>query len=117
MNMSIGLIEAKDNYHTIGAGMQQALGYAETLDLPFVFSTNGVGFLEHDRTRKNGSLEQELDLSGFPSSAELWQRYCEWKGITESERPIVEQDFYFDGSGKQPRYYQLIAINRTIEAI
>jgi type I restriction enzyme, R subunit len=116
-NIPIALIEAKDNNHTIGAGMQQALGYAETLDLPFVFSTNGDGFLEHDRTRKNGPLEQELDLSGFPSSAELWQRYCEWKGITESERPIVEQDFYFDGSGKQPRYYQLIAINRTIEAI
>jgi type I restriction enzyme R subunit len=116
-NIPIALIEAKDNKHTIGAGMQQALGYAETLDLPFVFSTNGDGFLEHDRTRKNGPLEQELDLSRFPSPAELWQRYCEWKGITESERPIIEQDFYFDGSGKQPRYYQLIAINRSIEAI
>jgi type I restriction enzyme, R subunit len=116
-NIPIALIEAKDSKHTIGAGMQQALGYAETLDLPFVFSTNGDGFLEHDRTRKNGPLEQELDLSRFPSPAELWQRYCEWKGITESERPIIEQDFYFDGSGKQPRYYQLIAINRTIEAI
>lgn len=116
-NIPIALIEAKDNNHIVGAGMQQALGYAETLDLPFVFSTNGDGFLEHDRTKTSGALERELDLTGFPSPAELWQRYCEWKGITESERPIIEQDFYFDGSGKQPRYYQLIAINRTIEAI
>ena len=79
-------------------------------------STRMIERLEQGE-KTGGVLERELGLSCFPSPATLWQRYCEWKGITESERPIIEQDFYFDGSGKQPRYYQLIAINRTIEAI
>ncbi len=116
-NIPIAIIEAKDNNHSVGAGMQQGLEYAVTLDVPFVFSSNGDGFLERDRTKTTGTIERELALNAFPSPAELWARYCAWKGIGETERPIVEQDFYSDGTGKGTRYFQLIAINRTIEAI
>lgn len=116
-NIPIAVIEAKDNTQAIGAGMQQALEYAVTLDVPFVFSSNGDGFIERDQTKSSGVIERELTLAEFPSPAELWQRYCAWKGITDDVRPVVEQDFYSDGSGKGTLYYQLIAINRTIEAI
>jgi len=116
-HIPIAIIEAKDNNHVVGAGMQQALAYAATLDVPFVFSSNGDGFLGHDRTQYAGPIERELALNKFPSPSELWERYCAWKGIGEAERPIVEQDFYSDGTGKGTRYFQLIAINRTIEAI
>ena len=116
-NIPIAIIEAKDNNHGIGTGMQQALAYAATLDVPFVFSSNGDGFLEHDRTVTAGTVERELALAGFPSPAELWQRYCVWKGLDEPRQKIVAQDYHDDGTGKQPRYYQLIAINRTLEAI
>lgn len=116
-NIPIAVIEAKDNNQVLGAGMQQALGYAVTLDVPFVFSSNGDGFLGHDRTQYDGPIERELALNEFPSPADLWQRYCAWKGISVAHRPIVEQDFYSDGTGKGTRYFQLIAINRTIEAI
>src|SRR5262249_34672431 len=94
-----------------------ALGYADSLDLPFVFSSNGDGFVFHDKTVTSGERERELSLGTFPSPAELWQRFCEWKGIKPDAEKIVDQDYYVDASGKQPRYYQLAAINRTIEAI
>ena len=117
-NLPIAVIEAKDNRHTLGDGMQQALGYAETLDTPFTFSSNGDGFLMHDRTGQRTPIEQALALDDFPGPEELWQRYCCWKGIASSEkRATVETPYYDDGSGKTPRYYQVIAINRTIEAI
>lgn len=116
-NIPIAVIEAKDNNHSVGSGMQQALSYAEMLDVPFVYSSNGDAFLEHDRTRPEGQIERELPLDEFPSPEELWQRYCVGKGIGEGEKSVVTQDYYSDGRGKQPRYYQLIAINRTIEAI
>ncbi len=117
-NIPIALIEAKDNQHGIGDGMQQALEYADTLDIPFVYSSNGDGFLEHDRVGSIDTVERELPLFAFPSPADLWQRYCHAKGIvSEAEEQLVAQDYYFDGSGKSPRYYQLNAINRTIEAI
>jgi type I restriction enzyme R subunit len=116
-NIPIAVIEAKDHKHGVGDGMQQALRYAEMLDIPFAYSSNGDAFLEHDRTYTEGQIERELPLDKFPSPGELWQRYCVWKGIGEVENPIVTQDYYSDGSGKQPRYYQLIAINKTIEAI
>jgi type I restriction enzyme, R subunit len=116
-NLALGLIEIKDNNHGLGDGMQQGLDYAEVLDVPFVYSTNGDGFLEHDRTVTSGIVERELALDAFPSPAELWQRYCRWKGLTAPQETIVSQAYYDDGSGKQPRYYQWIAINRTIEAI
>ena len=117
-NIPIALIEAKDDGHALGAGMPQALNYGEILDIPFVYSSNGSGFLEHDRTGLGPTVERDLTLDQFPSPAELWQRYCQWKGIdTPEARQVVEQDYYFDGSGKAPRYYQLNAINRVIEAV
>jgi type I restriction enzyme, R subunit len=98
--------------------MQQALNYAETLGIPFVFSSNGDGFLLHDRTGLAAQTEQELALNRFPSPAELWQRYCEWKGIeTETARQTVEMPYYDDGTGRAPRYYQANAINNTVEAV
>jgi type I restriction enzyme R subunit len=116
-NLPIAVVEAKGNNQSIGAGMQQGLDYAATLDVPFVFSSNGDGFLEHDRTRTVAPLERELTLCGFPSPAELWNRYCLWKNFDPPQQSLVTQDYHDDGSGKSPRYYQLIAINRTIEAI
>ncbi len=118
-NIPIAVIEAKDNNHSVGAGMQQALEYADkkALDLPFVFSSNGDGFLFHDHTGTFGQVEQELPLDAFPSPTLLWQHYCKWKGITQATEPVVSQDYYADSSGKTPRYYQLNAINRTVEAI
>ena len=98
--------------------MQQALDYAETLDVPFVFSSNGDAFLAHDRTGQHTPIEQQLALDQFPRPKDLWQRYCTWKGIASPEkRETVETPYYDDGSGKTPRYYQVNAINRTIEAI
>ncbi len=116
-NIPIAVIEAKDNNHGVGDGMQQALVYAEMLDVPFVYSSNGDTFLEHDCTVTSGQVENELRLHAFPSPELLWQRYCAWKGIDETKQQIVTQNYYSDGSGKTPRYYQHIAINRTIEAI
>jgi type I restriction enzyme, R subunit len=116
-NIPIAVIEAKDNKHTVGDGMQQALSYGEILDIPFVYSSNGDAFLEHDRTRSSGNIEQEIKLNAFPSPERLWQRYRDAKGINDSNEHIVTQDYHLDTSGKIPRYYQLTAINRTIEAI
>ena len=113
----LAVIEAKDNNHSVGAGMQQALDYAVTLDVPFVFSSNGDAFVFHDRTGQSDPVEVELPLNAFPSPADLWQRYCTWKGLTPKELPAVEQDYHLPSPDKQPRYYQEIAINRTIEAI
>ncbi len=116
-NQPLAVIEAKDNNHSIGHGMQQALDYAEALDVPFAFSSNGVGFLFHDRTGQSNPVEQQLTLDQFPSPADLWQRYKQWKGIDTPTEEVVEQPYYSDGSGKEPRYYQRVAINRTVEAI
>ncbi len=117
-NIPIALIEAKDNTHSIGDGMQQALGYADALDIPFVYSSNGDGFLEHDRVGSVGTVERELALTDFPSPDELWRRYCMAKGLVDDKsEKLVSQDYHHDGGGKSPRYYQWVAINRTIEAI
>jgi hypothetical protein len=113
----LAVAEAKDNNHSVGAGMQQALGYADTLDVPFVFSSNGDAFVFHDRTGQSDPVEVELSLDAFPSPAELWRRYCLWKGLTAAHLPTVEQDYHQASPDKQPRYYQEIAINRAIEAI
>jgi type I restriction enzyme R subunit len=116
-NIPIAIIEAKDNKHAVGSGMQQALAYAEILDIPFVFSSNGDGFLFHDKTNVE-KIEHELSLDQFPSPNELWEKYKIYKGIvTEKAEKIVEQDYFFDGSGRRPRYYQQNAVNRTLEAI
>ena len=116
-NIPIALIEAKDNNHAVGDGMQQALDYAGTLNVPFVFSSNGDGFAFHDRTGANAEKETTLALDAFPSPADLWARYCAWKGLTQEAEAVVLQDYFDDGSGKAPRYYQVNAINAAIEAI
>lgn len=97
--------------------MQQALAYAEALDIPFVYSSNGYAFMEHDRTTAGSRKEQELPLDGFPSPESLWQRYCRRKGITPEQEPVVTQDYYVEPGWKTPRYYQFNAVNKTIEAI
>ena len=116
-NIPIAVIEAKDNTHSVGDGMQQALDYAKTLNIPFVFSSNGDGFVFHDRTGASTPHEADLPLDAFPSPADLWGRYRTWKGLTPEAEEIVLQDYYDDGSGKTPRYYQANAINAAIEAI
>jgi len=117
-NIPLAVVEAKDNTYSVGAGMQQALNYAETLAVPFVFSSNGDGFLFHDGTGHATKMEQELALDAFPSPAELWQRYCQWKGIETTEaRHTVEMPYFDDGTNRAPRYYQANAINNTVEAV
>lgn len=116
-NIPIAVIEAKDNSHSVGDGMQQALGYADLLQVPFVFSSNGDGFLFHNRIAADGRIELELGLHEFPSAEILWQWWSDHKGLNEQQSNLVTQDYYSDGSNKVPRYYQLLAINKTIEAI
>ncbi len=117
-NIPIAIIEAKDNNHSVGAGIQQALDYATILDIPCVFSSNGDGFLFHDRTESGTNLESEMGLDQFPAPEQLWEKYKKYKGINTGEaEKVIAQDYYFDGSGRKPRYYQQIAINRTVEAI
>ncbi|HEX3113932.1 MAG TPA: DEAD/DEAH box helicase family protein [Bradyrhizobium sp.] len=116
-NMPIAIVEAKDNNHSVGDGIQQALDYATTLDIPFVFSSNGDGFVFHDRTGASAVKEANLGLDAFPSPANLWARYRNWKGLTPDAEQIVLQDYFDDGSGKAPRYYQVNAVNAAIEAI
>ena len=116
-NIPLALIEAKDNAHSVGDGMQQGLEYAATLDIPFVFSSNGDGFVFHDRTGAGGATETNLALDAFPSPDDLWARYAAWKGLTPETEKIVLQDYFDDGSGKAPRYYQVNAVNAAIEAI
>jgi type I restriction enzyme R subunit len=116
-NIPIAIIEAKDNNHSVGDGIQQALGYATTLNIPFVFASNGDGFLFHDRTGNGAEKEATLALDEFPSPAELWEKYRAWKGLTPDAEKIVLQDYFDDGSGKAPRYYQCNAVNAAIEAI
>lgn len=116
-NIPLAVIEAKDNNHCVGDGMQQALEYAVTLDIPFVFSSNGDGFVFHDRTSISAEKEANLTNDEFPSPAALWAKYCAWKGLTPEAEQIVLQDYHDDGSGKAPRYYQVNAVNAAIEAI
>ncbi len=117
-NIPIAIIEAKDNKHSVNAGIQQGLDYARILDIPTVYSSNGDAFYEHDRTCTDGSIEKEIELDNFPSPKVLWERYKAYKGIeTEEAERISSQDYFFDGSGRTPRYYQQIAINRSVEAI
>jgi type I restriction enzyme, R subunit len=99
-NIPIAIIEAKDNCHSVGDGMQQALDYATTLNIPFVFSSNGDGFVFHDRTGLSAEKEASLTLDQFPTPKQLWSKYCKWKGITPDEEEIILQDYFDDGSGK-----------------
>lgn len=116
-NLPIAIVEAKDNTHAIGDGLQQALEYAEILGIPFVFSSNGDGFVLHDRTGMAAVKEETLALDAFPTPAALWARYAAWKGLTPEAERIVQQDYFQDGSGKAPRYYQVNAVNAAVEAI
>jgi len=117
-NIPIAIIEAKDNNHSVRAGIQQALDYATILDVPCVFSSNGDGFLFHDRSTTDSNLETEIGLDAFPAPEQLWEKYKKYKGIeTPEAEKIASQDYYFDGTNRKPRYYQQIAINRTVEAI
>ncbi len=116
-NQPLAVIEVKKNTLALGAGMQQALDYAEALQVPFVFSTNGDGFLFRDNTHASDKLETELALEAFPSPAELWQRWCAWKALDPAQQTQVTVPYHEDGTGRAPRYYQLNAINRTIEAV
>lgn len=113
----IAIIEAKDNNHSLGAGMQQAKDYADILDIPFVYASNGDGFLEFDKTKTSGIVEKELSLNEFPSPEELWQRYAEHKNLTPKQQDIIKEDNHKDETDLAPRYYQQIAINRTVEAV
>ncbi|MCG9745760.1 DEAD/DEAH box helicase family protein [Shewanella sp. Isolate8] len=120
-SMPLAVIEAKANKHEVGKGMQQGLDYARLLEVPFIFASNGDGFIFHDKTKlgtpEEHNLESEIRLEDFPSPQDLWAKYCAWKGYTQAQLPIINQEYYDDGSGKHPRYYQLQAINKTVEAI
>ncbi len=116
-NIPIAIIEAKDNNHSVGDGLQQALGYADMLQVPFVFSSNGDGFLFHNEIALDGVIERELALHEFPAAETLWQWWAQHRGLNEQQNALVTQDYFSDGSDKSPRYYQLLAINKTIEAI
>lgn len=113
-NLPIAIIEAKDNNVTEAHGIQQAIGYAVDLDIPFAYSSNGSKFYEHDRLT---GKERELSMEEFPAPEELWNRYVEEKELTEEQLKVITEPYYFMSAYKTPRYYQRIAINKTIEAI
>lgn len=114
--MPLAVIEAKSNQYFVGHGIQQSLDYAERLGVPFAFATNGNGFLFHDKTNPN-QVESEIALDDFPSCEQLWEKFCEWKGYRNDQLSLVTQSYHSDGEGKAPRYYQMQAINRSIEAV
>lgn len=117
-NIPIAIIEAKNNNHSVRAGIQQALDYARILDIPSVFSSNGDGFLYHDRTATGENIETEIGMDEFPTPQQLWEKYKIYKGIiTPDAEKIAAQEYFFDGTKRRPRYYQQIAVNRTVEAI
>ena len=113
-NNPIAVIEAKDNNHSISHGLQQAMEYAKMLDLPFAFSSNGDGFAEHDFLT---GTEREFGLDEFPTEAELIARYKKESGLTNAQEIAIDQPYYTSQNTYPPRYYQRIAINRTIDAI
>ena len=116
-HLPLAIIEAKDNKHSVGAGMQQALEYAEALDIPFVYSGNGDAFLEHDRLTKIEPIESEFPLNEFPSPDALYSRYVKTKGLVAEQEKVISQDYYQEIDGKSPRYFQQVAINRATEEI
>jgi type I restriction enzyme R subunit len=117
-NLPIAVVEAKQARFPLGHGMQQALAYAEMLDAPFAISSNGDGFLLHDRSGLTTPTERELTLDAFPTLDELWSLYQQWKGIAlPAASKLIEAPFYTDGSGRELRYYQRVAVNRAIDAV
>ena len=113
-NLPIAIVEAKDNNVHVSHGIQQAIDYAMDLDVPFAYSSNGDGFYEHDMITGE---EKELRLEEFPSPQVLWERYLKEKQITPEQEQLITEPYYFMDINKTPRYYQRIAINKTIEAI
>lgn len=114
-DMPIAIVEAKDTSHSVGAGLQQAMGYAQSLDIPFAYSSNGKGFVEHDFLTGG---ERSMSMDEFPTPDELWSRYCAAKGITDSTmEEAVTAPYYYEHGGNVLRYYQRIAINRTVEIV
>ena len=113
-NNPIAIIEAKDNKHSISHGLQQAMTYARMLDLPFAYSSNGEGFAEHDFLT---GKERQLKMDEFPTEVELVSRFKEESGMTPTQEAVIEQPYYSSQSTYPPRYYQRIAINRTVDAI
>ncbi len=117
-NIPVAIIEAKDNKHSARSGIQQALGYRELLeDVPCVYSSNGDAFFEHDFTCSHGKIEREIPLDEFPSPGELWKRYRTLNHIREEQATVAGQDYFYDSSGREPRYYQQVAVNRIVESI
>lgn len=113
-NLPLAIIEAKDNNHPVGAGLQQAIEYAETLDIKYVYASNGDGFVEQNLI--TGEV-RNLSLDEFPSPEELYHRYKVDMGISDDAEKVVLQPYYYTVGYKQPRYYQRVAINRTVDAI
>jgi len=116
-NKPIAVVEAKDNNHTMSDGMQQALGYAKMLDVPFVFSSNGDGFVFHNKYITEGDVEVNITLDEFPSPETLWKMYQEKNNVNPTQEKIIDEPYYSDNPNKQPRYYQINAINKTVETI
>lgn len=116
-NKPIAIVEAKDNNHTMADGMQQALQYADMMDVPFVFSSNGDGFVFHNKFITEGPAEINLSLDKFPSPETLWNMYHEQNHISPVQDAVIDEPYYSDNPDKQPRYYQMNAINKTVEAI
>lgn len=116
--LPLAVVEAKDNGHSVSSGLQQALGYAEILDVPSAFSSNGDAFAGHDRAVLAGQpTETDHGLDDFPPPDILWDRYRRFHQIADDEQDLVSQSYHIDASGKAPRYYQADAINRTVEAV
>lgn len=117
-NNPIAIVEAKDNKHSISHGLQQAMAYASMLDIPFAYSSNGDGFFEHDFLT---GKERELGLDEFPTEEELYCRYKNGanneEGLSENQEKMIQQPYYSSQKTYPPRYYQRIAINRTVDAI
>lgn len=113
-NNPIAIVEAKDNTHAVSHGLQQAMTYAQMLDVPFAYSSNGDGFVEHDFLT---GQEGEFGLDEFPTEQELAARYRQESGLTPQQETILEQPYYTSQNTYPPRYYQRIAINRTVDAI
>ena len=114
----VAVVEAKDNNHTVSHGMQQALGYTEILDVPSAFSSNGDAFASHNDAAQAGEdTETQLPLDQFPPPEVLWERYKTHRGIADESEELIVQPYHTDSSGKEPRYYQVEAINRVMEAI
>lgn len=113
-NYPIAIVEAKDNKKPVGGGIQQAIEYARILDVPFAYSSNGEGFLEHDFLT---GTERQIGMDEFPTPEELQRRWNEAKNFTPEEQSIVNEPYFWGQGSHQPRYYQRVAINRTIEAV